>query len=96
MKNDQHSEQTWTHLAAFQNVVVTPVVWFVRGCFISHHSDMQSTAQQSHCVNTICGHRKKKKKHGVEEGASSTCDQQFAVSRELTFSLPETSVQFRN
>ena len=51
-------------------------------CFKSHHSDMQSTAQKSHCVNTICGHHKK---NGVKEGASSTCDLQFAVSRELTF-----------
>ena len=41
---------------------------------------MQSTAQQSRCVNTICGRHRK---HGDKEG--STCDLQFAASRELTF-----------
>ena len=55
---------------------------FVRACLKSHHSDMQSTAQQSHCVNTVCGLHEK---HGDKEGASSTCDEQCAASRELTF-----------
>ena len=48
----------------------------------SHHSDIQSTAQHSHCVNKICGHRTKKRN---KESSSSACDHRFVVSRELTF-----------
>ena len=71
-------KQTPTHT---QPSSVIPAVYPL--CLNSYHSHIQSAARKSHWVNTICGHHTKV--HGVEEGASSTCDQQFAVSRELTF-----------
>ena len=48
-------------VATIMRVMVSPVV-HPRLSWISHHIDIQSTARESHCVNTIWDHRKKTKK----------------------------------
>ena len=43
-------------VATIMRVMVSPVV-LLRLFPISHHFDIQSTARESHCVNTISNHR---------------------------------------
>ena len=61
-------------VATIMRVMVSPVVQ-PRLFWISHHIDIQSTARQSHCVNTIWDHRKNKTQRDVEDYVLKWADQ---------------------
>ena len=53
-------ESLWQSEHGNHIVVVTPPIC-PRLFWISHHFDIQSTARQSHCVNTVWDHRNKER-----------------------------------